>query len=125
MQSRVESELDVDVFLRQGAHQLTKDRLVIVLGLEVVPWDGEKIGNPANLEQATVSANAAAPAQAPSAAAGRGGNGGQAPNRTGSAAGKPAGRNGKDMGPIFPIEGLSPYQNKSALPLGGSVEQMS
>lgn len=89
------------------------DRLVIILALEVVPWEGDKIGSPSNLEQATVSA----------AAANGGGGGGAAPQqrqqqpaagRTGSTGGQAAGKSGKDMGPIFPIEGLSPYQNKSA-----------
>jgi replication factor A1 len=74
----------------------------------VQPYTGEKIGNPSNLEQAGASA-----AAAPNAPAG-----GAAPpaNRTAPArAAGPTGaggRSGKDMGPIFPIEGLSPYQNK-------------
>jgi replication factor A1 len=68
-----------------------------------VEWDGEKIGNPSNLEQASTSAAAAAPAPGPVAASR------PAPAR---AAGGSGGRSGKDMGPIFPIEGLSPYQNK-------------
>jgi replication factor A1 len=76
-----------------------------VLGLEIQDWDGDKIGEPTNLDQAVSSAAAAAPAAAP-AAASRG-----APARAAGGAGA-GGRSGKDMGPIFPIEGLSPYQNK-------------
>lgn len=85
-------------------------RLIIILELEVQDWKGDKIGNPSNLEQAATSAAAAAPAGGAGAGAGaapaanRG-----APARATGAAG---GRSGKDMGPIFPIEGLSPYQNK-------------
>ena len=85
-------------------------RLIIVLQLEIVPWSGDKIGNPTNMEQATTA-----------------GVGTSAPQTNGQPAGKPNGaaaqvakagnvvRNGSrgsDMGPIFPIEGLSPYQNK-------------
>lgn len=70
-------------------------------------WNGEKIGNPVNLEQQQQSAAVAAP-PAPAA----NGRGAAAPGRGGAA--KPgASRNGaKDMGPLYPIEGLSPYQNK-------------
>lgn len=92
-------------------------RLVIILKLEVQPYVGDKIGSPANLEQAA-GASKEIPAQsapAPtSAGPARGGaqaargaagasRGGRQPGRTGSA---------KDMGPLYPIEGLSPYQNK-------------
>lgn len=80
-------------------------RLIIILGLEVQPYNGDKIGNPTNLEQANTSAAAAAPAPNAAPAANRA----QPARPAGGAAG---GRSGKDMGPIFPIEGLSPYQNK-------------
>ncbi|ORY31367.1 hypothetical protein BCR39DRAFT_90121 [Naematelia encephala] len=82
-------------------------KLVIILGLENQSWTGDKIGNPANLEQ-SAAANppaAAAAAPPPPAAAARAGAKAGPPGRTAS---KP----GKDMGPLYPIEGLSPYQNK-------------
>lgn len=84
------------------------NRLIIILGIEIQDYTGDKIGNPANLEQAATSAAAAAPAGA-APAANR-----AAPARAAGGAGGAAGRSGKDMGPIFPIEGLSPYQNKLA-----------
>jgi len=76
-----------------------------------VEWKGDKIGNPSNLEQSTTSAAAAAPAPTTGAGVGAGGASRPAPARAAGGAGA-AGRSGKDMGPIFPIEGLSPYQNK-------------
>lgn len=82
-------------------------RLIIVLGLEIQDWAGDKIGEPSNLDQAAASAAAAAPVSAAPAAASRG-----APARAGGGGPGAGGRSGKDMGPIFPIEGLSPYQNK-------------
>jgi replication factor A1 len=88
-------------------------RLIIILGLEIVDWKGDKIGNPSNLEQSTTSAAAAAPTPTTGAGAGAGGASRLAPARAaGGGGGGAAGRSGKDMGPIFPIEGLSPYQNK-------------
>jgi replication factor A1 len=86
-------------------------RLIIILGLEIVDWKGDKIGNPSNLEQSATSAAAAAPAPAAGAGAGTGAPSRPAPARATGGAGA-GGRSGKDMGPIFPIEGLSPYQNK-------------
>lgn len=88
--------------------ELMMPRLIIILGLELQDWAGEKIGSPDNLEQAQTSVAAAKPAPAaaaPGPAAGAGAASRPAPARA------PA-RSGKDMGPIFPIEGLSPYQNK-------------
>jgi replication factor A1 len=86
-------------------------RLIIILALEIVPWNGEKIGNPVTLDGASppaVAAPAAAPAPVAAAAPTRG----TASNNRQPAArpARPAGD--KNMGPIFPIEGLSPYQNK-------------
>ena len=76
-------------------------RLIIVLGIELQDWTGDKIGNPTNLEQANLSAPAAAPAPVTNGAS------------KAAAPSKPAPRaGGKDMGPLYPIEGLSPYQNK-------------
>ena len=66
-------------------------------------WNGEKIGSPTNLEQAGSAAGG--PAQTAAAPVKTGGPARAAPS-------KGAGRQGKDMGPLYPIEGLSPYQNK-------------
>lgn len=94
------------------------DRLLIILALEVVPWTDEKIGNPVSVDQAKTGASASAqPAGANSAphqsattapASARG----QAPARN-----APSARSGNtkpkgDLGPLYPIEGLSPYQNR-------------
>ncbi|WVQ65870.1 uncharacterized protein L199_004048 [Kwoniella botswanensis] len=94
-------------------------KLVIILQLETVPWNGEKIGNPTNIEQQQQQGNqststSAAPAPVPKqevggfqarqqSATGRGG----AQARAGA-----GGRGKAEVGPLYPIEGLSPYQNK-------------
>lgn len=88
----------------------TDIRLIIILGLEIVPWTGEKIGNPVNLDGAAPPAPAAVAAPAPAPAAAAAPTRGTASNVRQAPARPPAGN--KDMGPIFPIEGLSPYQNK-------------
>jgi len=90
---------------REGKRTRTDVRLIIILGIEIQEWKGDKIGNPSNFEQAATSAAAAASGPA-APAANR-----PAPARAAGGGGA-AGRSGKDMGPIFPIEGLSPYQNK-------------
>ena len=95
-------------------------RLVIILKLEILPYNGEKIGNPANLEQSAAAKEAPMAVAQPAA---NGGSRGGAPSRGAPAAargaagaargGRQPGRaTGKDMGPLYPIEGLSPYQNK-------------
>lgn len=76
-------------------------RLVIILGLEIQPWQGEKIGSPVSIDSAPA---AAAPAPETKAAVSGNGRG------TASNTSRPAQKS--NMGPIFPIEGLSPYQNK-------------
>ena len=79
-----------------------------------MPWQGEKIGNPVSLDQAGPAAapepapQPAAPAAATRTPASNARNGPQQ-SRGGPQRG---GGGGRDMGPIFPIEGLSPYQNK-------------
>ncbi len=90
-------------------------RLIIILNLEVQPWNGDKIGNPTNLEQ--VQAANPGPAPAASAAKGRSG---PAAAKGAAAKGGASRTAGKDMGPLYPIEGLSPYQNKR-VPFGGRV----
>ncbi|EIW73657.1 replication factor A1 [Tremella mesenterica] len=78
-------------------------KLIIILTLEVVPWSGEKIGNPTNVEQA-------APLAAPQSVL--------KPSTTANVnASKPVAKQPQKtaaapMGPLYPIEGLSPYQNK-------------
>lgn len=92
-------------------------RLLIILALEVVPWTDEKIGNPVSVDQAKSGASASAqPAGAHSAplqsatapAPARA----QVPGRNASSA-RPGNTKPKgDLGPLYPIEGLSPYQNR-------------
>lgn len=80
-----------------------------------MPGGGTKIGEPVSIEQAggaAVAGVSARPAAAaangrPKQEAGAGSRAGAGPARGGARAG-----GGKDMGPLFPIEGLSPYQNK-------------
>ncbi|KAL7413747.1 hypothetical protein BDY24DRAFT_414880 [Mrakia frigida] len=109
-------------------------RLLIVLDVEGVAQGGEKIGEPKNIDHAinpnnaqaqaptTSAASAPAAAAAKPAPAARGGfTGGAAAARGGasSTSGARGGRGGGggsarggDHGPLYPIEGLSPYQNK-------------
>ncbi|KAK1925386.1 hypothetical protein DB88DRAFT_450919 [Papiliotrema laurentii] len=97
-------------------------KLVIILKIEVVARLEEKVGNPQNMEQHATTERAAG-AQGVSG----GQNGGAAPGGgsrapaanaapTGGARGgaRPPNKSltGKDMGALYPIEGLSPYQNK-------------
>ncbi|KLT46222.1 replication factor-a protein [Cutaneotrichosporon oleaginosum] len=89
-------------------------KLLIILGLEVQPWQGDRIGSPVNVESAARDVKPAVPASTvaapPPAAANRGG---ASNTRVQPAGGARRGGSGKgDMGPIFPIQGLSPYQNK-------------
>ncbi|WWC88776.1 uncharacterized protein L201_003689 [Kwoniella dendrophila CBS 6074] len=96
-------------------------KLVIILQLETVPWNGEKIGNPTNLEQAqnaggasNQSTSAAAPAPVVKQEVGgfqarQQSNAGRGGAQARAAAG---GRGKQEVGPLYPIEGLSPYQNK-------------
>jgi replication factor A1 len=91
-------------------------RLIIILGLDVQAWDGDKIGSPTNLEQANLP-TAPAAGTVPAPANGNVNGGGDRKPAVGAASraapARPAARMGsKDMGPIYPIEGLSPYQNK-------------
>jgi replication factor A1 len=78
-------------------------RLIIVLGLESLDYQGDRIGAPANVESAQIPAKAA---PAPPAAAGGGGGGGA------SSRGPVARQGGAAGAPVFPIEALSPYSNK-------------
>ena len=96
-------------------------RLVIILGLDVVGQE-EKIGDPKNVDTATAAEGGAAPApavkvkpapvqqqqqqQKPQPAAKTGGFAASS-----KAGGSKSGRS-NDHGPLYPIEGLSPYQNK-------------
>ncbi|KAL7423241.1 Replication factor A protein 1 [Cryptotrichosporon argae] len=83
-------------------------KLIIILQLDFVPWTGEKIGNPVNVETAT-SVPAPAPAAPASVTARPAASNAARPNRAPARSGSGF---KSDMGPIFPIEGLSPYQNK-------------
>lgn len=79
-------------------------RLIIVLGLDIVPYSGDRIGSPANIESAANQAEAKpAPAAAAAPQAVRGN---QAPRAQAARQGAPA------AAPVFPIEALSPYSNK-------------
>ena len=87
------------------ANSVQGRKLIIILNLDIVPYDGDRIGNPTNVE-AAVQNGVAKPAVKTEAAAPQAARGG-APQRA------PAARTGGPaMGPIFPIEALSPYSNK-------------
>ncbi|OWZ44584.1 replication factor A1 [Cryptococcus neoformans c8] len=93
-------------------------KLLIILALEVVPWTDEKIGNPVSVDQAKGGASASAqPGGAHSAslqstttapAPGRA----QVPARNAPSARPGNTKHKGDLGPLYPIEGLSPYQNR-------------
>ncbi|WWC62468.1 uncharacterized protein I303_105064 [Kwoniella dejecticola CBS 10117] len=112
-------ELDKNVVIKLTGYvtnAVQGRKLVIILNLEIVPWNGEKIGNPTNLEQqqnAGAGASTSAPAQAvPKQEVG----GFQARQQSTAGRGGPQAKPGmkgkQDVGPLYPIEGLSPYQNK-------------
>ncbi|KAH0613599.1 uncharacterized protein H6S33_005485 [Morchella sextelata] len=118
-------ELEKGCFVRllaYQANQVKEKKILIVLGLEVLKEHGkrEKIGNPVSLEQdpatrgpATSTGNSAAPPQQASATAFYGNKPAAAPAPQRAAAQKPSSRpgaTGHDR--IYPIESLSPYQNK-------------
>ncbi|WVR06269.1 hypothetical protein IAU60_003299 [Kwoniella sp. DSM 27419] len=88
-------------------------KLVIILQLETQPWTGEKIGNPANLEQQQSAGGAAAqPAPPAPVKTETGGFASRAQSSARGGAPARAGRGKQEVGPLYPIEGLSPYQNK-------------
>lgn len=90
-------------------------RLVIILGLEPLGIE-EKIGDPKNVDTATEGAGGASSSAAPKPVAVKAEPApAPAPKKTtGGFANKPGGSKGgrSDHGPLYPIEGLSPYQNK-------------
>jgi len=121
------------VKLTSFALNMVQDRrLVIILGLEPVGQE-DKIGDPKNVDTAT-AAEGAAPAPAAAAAAAKvkpepvqqqqqkpqpaAKTGGFAAS---SKAGGSKGGRGNDHGPLYPIEGLSPYQNKYGRRLTSSL----
>ncbi|BGP13947.1 hypothetical protein JCM10213_005531 [Rhodosporidiobolus nylandii] len=107
-------------------------KIVIILSIETVSHQSEKIGNPVSVETASQAAGAAAQQQqpqqqqgdvkpqiAPAPAARVGGGAGSNASKTSAAkrnqgGGQGGARGNANLGgsPIFPIEGLSPYQNK-------------
>lgn len=91
--------------------------MVIILTVNIVSQedaDTGKVGNPVSIDLAAAAAVAApeepvAPAPAPVVR--------RAPAAKAMGGGGGANNNKGPGGPIYPIEGLSPYQNKSVLPL--------
>ena len=103
--------------MRARAQTLTNDgllRLVICLRVDVLAQTTDKIGLPTGLETSGAAAPVAAPAPraAPAPVPARAG----ASSSRGGKAGAPSSRSGGAAPPIYPIEGLSPYQNKSVPP---------
>ncbi|KZO95312.1 replication factor-a protein [Calocera viscosa TUFC12733] len=103
------AELDKNTVIRLekfASNSVQNKRLIILLDLTVLGNPGQKIGNPASFEVAKAESHAnAMPAPiAPPVTI-------QKPAQPAPGGTRPASmpRNG---GPIFPIEGLSPYQNK-------------
>jgi len=95
-------------------------RIIICLTVTPVEDFPDKIGQPFSIDSIAGAESAAAPAPAaaaPAPAAGRGGSNASktsaAQSRQAPAKPKPTGGAGHTPGaPIYPIEGLSPYQNK-------------
>ncbi|GAA6016502.1 hypothetical protein JCM10207_002819 [Rhodosporidiobolus poonsookiae] len=99
-------------------------RIVIILAVETLSHEADKIGSPVSVDNAPESQAAAASADAPmqdvkpnvaAPAPAPAGRGGSNASKTAAAKRGPAGggnARGLSGSPIFPIEGLSPYQNK-------------
>ncbi|KAI5476412.1 replication factor A1 [Pseudohyphozyma bogoriensis] len=97
-----------------ASNMVQNRQIIICLGLETLAHLSEKIGTPASVDTSVAESAPAAPAPAPAAApAGRGGSNASmtaaAKKGPQAAKGKMAGQGGA---PIYPIESLSPYQNK-------------
>ncbi|ODO10082.1 hypothetical protein I350_02308 [Cryptococcus amylolentus CBS 6273] len=94
-----------------SVNNVANRKLLIILDMEVVPGGGdEKIGSPVSIEGPSKSAPAAQAAAPPPPAASR------AANNSRPAAGRSVyGKGSKpEASALYPIEGLSPYQNKQA-----------
>lgn len=101
-------------------------RILILLGLDIfAPATAERLGNPVNLEQqqaaGAAGASAPAPGAAPMAVKKEASVAPSAPpaNSRANVPSKPAntrmarpGAGPSSQAPVYPIEGLSPYQNK-------------
>ncbi|KZT62474.1 replication factor-a protein [Calocera cornea HHB12733] len=103
------AELDKNTVIRLekfASNSVQNKRLIILLDLKVLGNPGQKIGNPASYDVAKAESNAnAMPAPiAPPVTL-------QKPAQPAPGSTRPASMP-KNGGPIFPIEGLSPYQNK-------------
>jgi replication factor A1 len=114
--------------LTYAVNDVQNRRIVIALTLDVVGQTETKIGNPQAIEptngarqdsaQPEQKPNVAAPQQQAGSAAGRGVGGSNASKtaaaKRGGAASRAGGRAGGSNldAPIYPIESLSPYQNK-------------
>ena len=89
------------------ANSVQGRRLIIILGLEVQPYSGDRIGHPVNVESAEANGGVKPGVKQETAAAAPAAARGAAPSRA-----PPARTGGAAQGPIFPIEALSPYSNK-------------
>ncbi|KAK4058715.1 Replication factor A protein 1 [Microbotryomycetes sp. JL221] len=91
-------------------------RIIISLGMESVCQWHEKIGSPVSIEAEGASTTAAAGTDVKPDVANNAGRGGSNASSTSAAVKKgsvkPAGNGRSGGAPIYPIEGLSPYQNK-------------
>ncbi|KAK4053129.1 Replication factor A protein 1 [Microbotryomycetes sp. JL201] len=91
-------------------------RIVICLGIEPITHWHERIGNPTSVDTAAPPAPAAAAAANDNkpVTAGRGGSNASSTNaaKRSNAPAKALSAGGRPGAPIYPIEGLSPYQNK-------------
>ena len=93
-----------------------RTRIIIMLGVFPISSGTAKIGDPKSMEEAASNPAPVAQASAPAAAApqvmGRGGPATRGARGGSSARGGRQQQSGPSNAPIYPIEGLSPYQNK-------------
>ncbi|KAG9017925.1 Replication factor A protein 1 [Tulasnella sp. 427] len=90
---------------------LAGKKLIILIDLEIVQRDAEKIGEPKNIEAASL-VPPPEPTLQPTATAGASSSMGPAPTLVNKPPGRAAISQPSSKAPIYPIEQLSPYQNK-------------
>lgn len=98
-------------------------KLVVCLSVEILGNPQEKIGNPSTVEQSAAPAAAAGDAEASNTL--KENKGRQNDAYKAGPAKKAGGKPPAGSAPIYPIEGLSPYQNKCVSPLSAHATPLN